>query len=66
MKKEDIVVLTNIFNGIEINSVGIVKSINQTKAKVYFIGKNKEVIIPIDYLSAFCVKKKSHKIFSIN
>ena len=51
MKKGDFVIATQPINGIVINSVGIVKSIFQEKAQVYFIGKNENVIAPLDSLS---------------
>jgi hypothetical protein len=43
----DFVVLTVKSNGLEINSVGFVKEVKRTKAKVFFIGKLKEIDIEL-------------------
>lgn len=47
IKVNDFVVLTKNANGLEINSVGYVEEIKRTKAKVFFIGKLKEVEIEL-------------------
>lgn len=57
MKPEDIVVSTKPVNGIEINSVGIINSVDQEEAMVYFVGKNKVVIAPFDSLSVIDADK---------
>ena len=51
MKEADFVLATQPINGIVVNSVGIIKSIFQEKVQVYFIGKNEDVIAPLDSLS---------------
>jgi hypothetical protein len=45
IKVNDFVVLTEKSNGLEVNSVGFVEEVKRTKAKVFFIGKLKEVDI---------------------
>lgn len=57
MKPKDIVVSTKPINSIEINSVGIVNSIDQKEAMVYFVGKNKVVIAPFDSFSVIDADK---------
>lgn len=47
IKINDFVVLTEKTKGIEKNSVGFVESIAKTKAKVFFIGKLKEIDIEL-------------------
>lgn len=51
MKPDDIVISIKPVNGIEKKSVGIINSIDQEDAMVYFVGKNKVVITPFDSLS---------------
>lgn len=48
MNPTDFVIATQTVNGIEVNSVGIINSIDEGKAQVYFIGKNEVVIAPFD------------------
>lgn len=57
MKLDDFVIATQTINGIVPNSVGIVNSINQGKAQVYFIGKNQVVIVPFDSISVIDVER---------
>ena len=57
MKLDDFVIATQPINGIVPNSVGIVNSIDQGKAQVYFIGKNKVVVAPFDSISVIDVEK---------
>ena len=57
MKLDDFVIAIQIINGIVPNSVGIVNSIDQGKAQVYFIGKNEVVIVPFDSISVIDVEK---------
>lgn len=57
MKLDDFVIATQTINGIVPNSVGIVNSIDQGKAQVYFIGKNEVVIVPFDSISVIDVEK---------
>ena len=57
MKKDDFVIATQPINGIVIKSVGIVKSIFQGIAQVYFIGKNEDVMAPFDSLSVTNVEE---------
>lgn len=45
IKVNDFVVLTKSVDGIEVNSVGFVEDIRGTKAKVFFIGRLKKVLI---------------------
>ena len=47
----DFVVLIENTSGVEVNSVGFVKEINGEKAKVFFIGKLKEVLIDISKIN---------------
>jgi hypothetical protein len=47
IKVNDFVVLTVKSNGLEINSVGFVKEVKRTKARVFFIGKLKEIDIEL-------------------
>ena len=51
MKLNDFVIAIQSINGIAPNSVGIVNSIDQGKAQVYFIGKNKGVVAPFDSIN---------------
>ena len=48
MKPEDFVKAIQPVNGIEINSVGIIRSICEKGVQVYFIGKNVEVVTRSD------------------
>lgn len=59
----DFVVLSENTSGIEVNSVGFVEEINEEKAKVFFIGKLKEVLIDISKIKFLNVKetRKPHK-----
>ena len=50
MKPDDFVITTQPVNGIVSNSVGIINSIDQEKAQVYFIGRNEVVIVSFDFL----------------
>ena len=50
MKENDFVVSTRPINGIEVNSVGIIKSASQEQAQIYFIGESKNVTMPFDSL----------------
>ena len=50
MKEKDIVIATQPVNGIDINSVGIIKSIFHDRAYVHFVGKNEEIIAPLNSL----------------
>ncbi len=63
IKNNDFVVLTEKSNGVEVNSVGFVEDVKRTKAKVFFIGKLKEVNIDISKLKFLDVTKtgKPHK-----
>ncbi len=57
MKPDDFVIATQPVNGIVPNSVGIVNSIDQGKAQVYFIGKNEVVIVSFDTISVINIKE---------
>ena len=57
MKEKDFVIAIRPINGIVINSVGIIKSIFQEEAQVYFVGKNEEVIAPFDSLHVIDVEE---------
>ena len=57
MNEKDFVVATRPINGIVVNSVGIIKSIFQEEAQVYFVGKNEEVIAPFDSLHVIDVEE---------
>ncbi|MYK16721.1 endonuclease [Candidatus Poribacteria bacterium] len=50
MKPDDFVIATQPINGIVKNSVGIINSICEKGAQVYFIGKNEVVIAPFGSL----------------
>ena len=69
MKPEDFVRTTRPINGIVENSIGVINSICQEGALVYFIGKNEVVRAPFDSLSVVDVDKTgkgfSHKICNI-
>ncbi len=51
MTQNDFVIATKPVNGIVVNSVGIINSVDQDKAQVYFIGKNECVIAPFDSIT---------------
>ncbi len=51
MNPNEFVIATQPVNGIVINSVGIINSVDVDKAQVYFIGKNEVVIAPFESLS---------------
>ena len=51
MTPNDFVTATKPVNGIVVNSVGIINSVDQDKAQVYFIGKNEVVIASFDSLA---------------
>ena len=51
MTPDDLVITSKPVNGIVINSVGIINSVDGDKAQVYFIGTNEVVIAPFDSLS---------------
>ena len=55
MKPNDFVIATEPVNGIVRNSVGIINSISETSAQVYFIAKNEVVISPFDSLDVIDV-----------
>lgn len=57
MKEKDFVIATRPINGIEVNSVGIIKSISQDEAQVYFIGTSRNVTVPIYTLCPKDVEK---------
>ena len=57
MKPNDFVIATQRVNGIEVNSVGIINSVSEKSAQVYFVGKNEVVIAQIDSLSVRDVEK---------
>ena len=57
MKLKDVVVATQPVNGIVINSVGIIKSIFSDRAYVHFVGKNEDIIAPLDSLRVIDVEK---------
>ena len=57
MKEKDFVYATRPINGIEVNSVGIIKSTSQEGAQVYFIGKKQDVTAPLDSLHTIEVKE---------
>ena len=69
MKPKDIVIATRTVNGIDINSVGIIKSIFPDRAYVHFVGRNEEVIAPFTSLQVIDVEGigdgYSHKICNI-
>lgn len=57
MKEKDFVIATQRVNGIDINSVGIIKSTFQEEAQVYFVGKNEDIIAPFNSLRVIDVNK---------
>jgi hypothetical protein len=63
IKVNDFVVLTEKHNDLAVNSVGFVKDIKRTKAKVFFISKMKEVEIVLSKIKFLDVTKtgKPHK-----
>lgn len=56
MNQNDFVIATKPVNGIVVNSVGIVNSIDEGKVQVYFIGTNEVVIAPFDSFSIINVE----------
>ncbi len=63
IKINDFVVLTEKTNGLVVNSVGFVEEIKGTKAKVFFVGKLKEIFIDKSKIKFLDVAKtgKPHK-----
>ena len=61
MKPNDFVITTRSVNGIIANSVGRVDAIWEKSARVYFIGKNKVVIAPSDFLSLVDVAETGNR-----
>lgn len=57
MTPNDFVITTKPVNGIVINSVGIINSVDGDNAQVYFIGTNEVVIAPFKSLSIVDVEK---------
>ena len=57
MKVKDFVMTTRPINGIEINSVGIIKATSSKSAQVYFIGKSKNIISPFNALCPINVEE---------
>ena len=57
IKVNDFVVLLKKTSGIEINSVGFVEDVKGKRAKVFFIGKLKEVVIDISLIKILDVTK---------
>ena len=55
MKPKDFVIANQPVNGIVINSVGVINSVDGNKAQVYFIGKNEVVIASFESLSVINV-----------
>ena len=55
MKPNDFVIATEPVNGIVRNSVGIINSVSETGAQVYFVRKNEVVIAPFDSLDVIDV-----------
>ena len=55
MNQNEFVIANQPVNGIAINSVGIINSVDGNKAQVYFIGKNEVVIAPFHSLSVIDV-----------
>ena len=56
MTPNDFVIATKPVNGIVVNSVGIINSVDQDKVQVYFIGKNEVVVAPFDSFSIINVE----------
>ncbi|MDD2199314.1 MAG: endonuclease VII domain-containing protein [Bacteroidales bacterium] len=63
IKVNDFVVLSKNTSGIEINSVGFVVDIKVKRAKIFFIGKLKEVVVDVSLIKYIDVTKtgKPHK-----
>ena len=63
IKINDFVILREKTGGIEVNSVGFVEEIKGKRAKVFFIGKLKEVVLDISKIKFLDVTKtgKPHK-----
>ena len=63
IKVNDFVILNKKSEDLEKNSVGFVEKITSTKAKVFFIGKNKEIDIDLSKIKLLDVTKtgKPHK-----
>jgi hypothetical protein len=57
IKVNDFVVLSEKSNGLAVNSVGFVEKIKLTKAKIFFIGKNKKVDIDLSKIKFLDVTK---------
>lgn len=57
MNPNDFAIATKPVNGIVVNSVGIINSIDRDKAQVYFIGTNEVVIAPLDSIKVIDVEK---------
>ncbi|MDR0231728.1 MAG: endonuclease VII domain-containing protein [Dysgonamonadaceae bacterium] len=57
IKVNDFVLLTIKVKDIDVNSVGFVEKVNASKAKVYFIGKNKETNIDLSKIRFLDVLK---------
>ena len=57
MKPNDFVIATEPVNGIVKNSVGIINSVSETSAQVYFIAKNEMIISPLDSLDVIDVDR---------
>jgi hypothetical protein len=63
IKVNDFVLLSKSTSGIEINSVGFVVDIKVKRAKIFFIGKLKEVVVDVSLIKYIDVTKtgKPHK-----
>jgi len=63
IKVNDFVVLTEMFKELDKNSVGFVEKVTSSKAKVFFIGKNREVEVDLSKIKFIDVTKtgKPHK-----
>ncbi len=59
IKINDYILLRKEYNSIEMNSVGIVKdtTLKKNTIKVFFIGKNVEIVIDVSYISLLDVSK---------
>jgi len=63
IKVNDFVVLTEKVKNLEKNSVGFVEKITTSKAKIFFIGKNKKIEVELSKIKFLDVTKtgKPHK-----
>lgn len=57
MDTNDFVIAMRPVNGIIKNSIGIINSVSQERVLVYFIGRNKVIIMPFDSVAVIDIDK---------